>query len=143
MILPYQWTWGLDTAGDAMRIRTQVFVVEQRVPAEIELDDWDSQAWHLVAYDAHNPVGTLRLFVDETGQWCVGRMAIQKDYRGLGYGRLLLSQALVRAKELVVPSLLLHAQVQAQGFYQKLGFMGFGEVFEEAGIPHQLMRLDF
>ncbi len=124
-----------------MQVRTEVFVVEQQVPAEIELDEHDPQAWHLVAYLEGEPVGTLRIFADATGQWYLGRMAVMAAQRGQGLGRLLLTEALTKARELRVPSLEIHAQTHALDFYAKLGFVAFGEVFMEAGIPHQMMVL--
>ncbi len=124
-----------------MMIRTQVFVIEQQVPAEIELDHWDAVAWHLLAYQKNQPIGTLRLFVDTQGQGCLGRMAVRAACRGQGFGHLLLTEALIQAQRLAFTSLLIHAQCQAAGFYRKVGFLPFGEIFMEAGISHQLMRL--
>jgi len=130
------WTWGLDPLGLAMLIRSEVFVVEQRVPPELELDDQDSRAWHLVAQCDGDPLGTLRLFADAQGDWFIGRMAVRAPYRGQGFGRLLMETALAKAQALGVQRITIHAQTHAMLFYEKLGFVAYGEEFMDAGIPH-------
>ncbi|WP_287129435.1 GNAT family N-acetyltransferase [Candidatus Cyanaurora vandensis] len=137
--LRLNWTWGLDSGGIALTIRTAVFVIEQQVPPELELDAQDTQAWHLVAHLGQEPVGTLRVFRDEQGQWTIGRMAVQAGLRGRGYGRQLMIAALDYARELNASTVTLHAQVQAIPFYEKLGFHAHGEVFLDADIPHRHM----
>lgn len=130
------WTWGLDPLGMAMQIRTEVFVVEQQVPPALELDEYDPRAWHLVARCDGNPLGTLRLFSNDQGDWLIGRMAVRAPYRGQGYGRLLMETALEKAQALGVRRITLHAQTHALAFYDKLGFVAYGEEFMDAGIPH-------
>jgi len=137
--LAFNWSWGLDPQG--LAIRTAVFVEEQAVPPELERDEQDDIAWQLVAYGDQLPLGTLRIFQEPDGQWYLGRMAILKPWRGLGYGSLLIQAAQAKALELKAPALHIHAQVQAMPFYAKQGFQPYGETFMEAGILHQMMVL--
>lgn len=118
------------------RVRQQVFVVEQKVPSELEWDGEDEGSHHLLAMDANaEPIGTARLL--PTGQ--VGRMAVLKDWRGRGVGSAMLNQLLDIRSE--TSPLFLNAQVHAVSFYKRLGFHPVGEVFDEAGIDH--VRMEF
>lgn len=125
---------------DALRaVREPVFVVEQHVPLDEEWDDLDPLSQHVLARDAAGrPIGTGRL----TPQHKVGRMAVLKDWRGRGVGAAILQALLDRARDLGYPSLTLHAQTHALGFYAGFGFEPFGEEFDEAGIRHRAMRLE-
>ena len=130
----------------AMAVRIEVFVGEQRVPVEIERDELDPLAWHLMALEGSEVVGTGRLVETETpagerGRWGrVGRMAIRAAYRGRGVGAMLLAALEERARAMGLGAILLHAQIRAEGFYAKAGYVRHGAVFEEAGIEHQEMR---
>jgi predicted GNAT family N-acyltransferase len=121
---------------DACAVRHAVFVVEQNVPPEIELDEFDPVSVHAVAYDGDGRVlGTGRLLPDGH----IGRMAVHRHARGRGVGARLL-QALVDAGEAAGHArLVLNAQVHARGFYEAHGFVVEGEPFIEAGIPHVTM----
>lgn len=121
---------------DAKPIRFQVFVDEQRVPAEIELDEHDASCVHALAYDDGKPIGTGRLLPDGH----IGRMAVLKAWRGRGAGRALLRALMDAARLRGDREVLLSAQVHAAGFYRAEGFEPEGPVYEEAGIPHQAMR---
>ncbi len=127
--------------GDAERIRSvreRVFIIEQGVPEHLEWDGQDAQALHLLAETASGfAIGTARLLPGGR----LGRMAVLPAYRGAGVGAALLQQALVLAQRQGVSRISLHAQVQVVGFYQRFGFHAVGELFEEAGIPHQAMQL--
>ena len=123
---------------DLRAVREPVFVVEQQVPLELEWDELDPKCRHVIARDdAHRPIGTGRL----TPEHKIGRMAVLKEWRGRGVGEALLLALIEQARELGLPEVSLHAQVDAIGFYEKFGFEGYGERFEEAGIQHQSMRL--
>jgi predicted GNAT family N-acyltransferase len=123
---------------DLRSVREPVFVVEQKVPLELEWDELDPQCRHVIARDdAHRPIGTGRL----TPEHKIGRMAVLKEWRGRGVGEALLLALIEQARELGLPEVSLHAQVDAIGFYEKFGFVPYGERFEEAGIQHQSMRL--
>lgn len=125
--------------AELLAVRFAVFVEEQGVPAEIEEDDQDPAATHLLARDAHGTaVGCGRLLPGGV----IGRMAVLADHRGHGIGGRLLQELLAIAAGAGLSRLTLHAQCSAQGFYHRAGFRPVGPVFEEAGIPHQKMVRD-
>lgn len=120
---------------EALRaVRTKVFVEEQGITPEIEFDHLDPICHHLLARDSlGQPIGTARLTPDGR----IGRMAVLAEYRGRGVGASLLRGLLEKARHLGIETVTAHAQIAALGFYQRLGFAVEGEVFSEAGIPHQ------
>jgi len=123
---------------DLRSIREPVFVVEQQVPIEEEWDALDPKCQHVIARDAQNqPIGTGRL----TPENKIGRMAVLPQWRGKGVGEALLMALIDKARELGLREVTLNAQVGALGFYEKFGFIPYGERFDEAGIEHQAMRL--
>jgi len=123
----------------ARPVRERVFIDEQRVPRELEWDEWDESCDHAVAIDsAGKAIGTARLLPDGR----IGRMAVLKERRGKGVGAALLHAMLDRARERSMALAVLHAQVQAAGFYRRFGFRERGEEFLEAGIPHVEMTLE-
>jgi predicted GNAT family N-acyltransferase len=123
----------------ARRIREAVFVAEQGVPVEIELDEWDERSEHALAYDAAgNAIGTGRLLPDGH----VGRMAVVRAARGQGVGGLLLEALVERARARGMRRVALNAQTHAVPFYARFGFAVEGEAFIEAGIPHVAMTRD-
>jgi predicted GNAT family N-acyltransferase len=122
--------------ADLRAVREQVFVLEQKVPLELEWDELDPKCRHVIARDAGNqPIGTGRLTPEHT----IGRMAVLPAWRGKGVGAALLQTLLERAQDLGWTEVSLHAQVSAIGFYRRHGFTEVGEVYEEAGIPHRTM----
>lgn len=122
----------------AFAIRMRVFVREQGVPPEIELDDDDRRARHFIALASNRVVGTARLVLRRDSAK-IGRMAVLKSFRHQGVGAKLLKQAVAAARRLGARQIYLHAQVPVIGFYEKLGFVCVGPVFQEAGIPHRKM----
>ncbi|MBL0418797.1 YbgC/FadM family acyl-CoA thioesterase [Ramlibacter sp. AW1] len=130
--------------GEAARaLRTRVFVEEQRVPQELEWDELDAQALHVVALNRlGQPVGTARLLQAGAGVAKIGRMAVHRGLRGSGLGRRLMGTLLQAAEERGDTRVLLHAQRTAEGFYERLGFRTSGEPFDEAGIPHVQMAAE-
>ena len=129
--------WHHDNA-DIRMIRERVFVVEQRVPAHEEWDDQDELSAHLLARTAkRDAVGTGRLQPDGK----ITRMAVLEDWRGKGVGEALLEALIVAAVRQGAAIPWLHAQVSAIGFYERFGFATDGNPFDEAGIPHCLMRM--
>ncbi|MBQ0724630.1 MAG: GNAT family N-acetyltransferase [Cycloclasticus sp.] len=126
----------LTTKHLAKPIRLSVFVKEQGVPANIELDPLDPDCQHFIALDEQaRPIATARLGV--TGK--LGRMAVLKAYRRKGAGRLLLDAVNVYAISQGLHRLTCHAQTEAAGFYKKQGFVTTGMPFQEAGIEHLKM----
>ena len=134
---------GWDALGaDASALRQSVFVAEQGIPAELELDAADAQALHVVAYNRlGQPLGTGRLLVHAPGVGRIGRMAVLASVREAGIGRPLLDRLVQLARERGDREVILHAQSSAIGFYDRAGFLPRGEAFEEAGIVHQEMAL--
>ena len=124
----------------AYSIRTRVFVKEQGVPEEIELDDDDQRAVHFLAFIDGKAVGTARVVIRH-GNAKIGRMAVLKKYRRRGIGMRLLKRTIAIAKQQNAKTIYLHAQVSVIGFYQAMNFRCIGPVFNEAGIPHRKMLL--
>ena len=126
-----------EARAKASPIRFTVFVEEQRVPIEIEWDDQDAESLHVLAYSgAGDAIATGRLLPDGH----IGRMAVLKEWRGKGVGGAILERLIGVARERGDKEIELFAQTHALEFYRRHGFAEHGEVFEEAGIPHQAMR---
>ena len=121
---------------EASRIRTTVFVIEQGVPAHVEMDGRDATCVHALAYVEGRAVGTGRLLPDGH----IGRMAVMKESRASGVGAAILACLVAEARRRGMKEVALSAQTHALGFYRKHGFREVGAIFEEAGIPHQEMR---
>lgn len=129
-------SWG-EAQREASGIRLAVFVEEQRVPMEMEMDEFDSQCVHALAYSpAGEAIGTGRLLPDGH----IGRMAVLKAWRGRGAGGAILQSLVAAARARGDREVVLSAQAHAVPFYRKHGFAAEGDVYEEAGIPHQAMR---
>jgi len=122
--------------SQAAPIRVAVFVEEQGVPPDLEMDEMDAQCLHALAFQGERAVGTGRLLPDGH----IGRMAVLKEFRGQGVGGAVLAKLMGAAKSRGDREVLLSAQVHAVPFYREYGFEVFGEVYQEAGIPHQDMR---
>ena len=121
----------------AKRIRFSVFVEEQRVPADLEMDENDAASLHALAYADGRAIGTGRLLPDGH----IGRIAVLREWRGRGAGKAMLRKLIDAARERGHREVALSAQVHALEFYRAEGFEPEGAVYEEAGIPHQAMRL--
>ena len=136
MVLVRTGGWA-ELGGDARRIRTEVFLQEQRIPAEMEWDDADAVALHAVAYNRlGQAVATGRLLQQGPGVARIGRMAVQRALRGSGVGRQVLQALVAAATARGDRQAMLHAQRSAEDFYLGLGFQPRGDAFEEAGIAH-------
>ncbi len=122
----------------ARKIRYAVFVEEQKVPEELEYDEYESVCHHYLAFIGDVAVGTCRWRHTSKGIK-LERFAVLQQHRGRGLGDLLVRHVLNEVIPLGV-DVYLHAQVQVAGFYKNLGFTAYGERFEEAGIGHYLMR---
>jgi len=119
-------------------IRTEVFVDEQNVPLEEELDEFDPRCDHVLARDAAgHPIGTARM----RGDGHIGRIAVVRRWRKRGIGSQLVRALLDAARELGLDRVDLDSQVQAIGFYETLGFEVKSGIFMDAGIPHRNMTL--
>ena len=126
---------------DAVRIRHQVFVVEQGVPLSREIDKDEAHCIHFVLYsDKKEPQGTVRLLPLENGKMKLQRMAILSEYRHQGLGKILIEEAENFAKNQGYNTILLGAQSTAETFYEKLGYTAYGDPSEDAGMPHIYMK---
>ncbi|MDE1927068.1 MAG: YbgC/FadM family acyl-CoA thioesterase [Burkholderiaceae bacterium] len=122
---------------DAARVRTAVFVQEQRIPREMEVDDADGAALHAVAYNRLGlPVATGRLTRCAPGVGQIGRMAVDRALRGSQLGQRVLQALTDSARERGDREVLLHAQRSAEGFYTRAGYAVRGDPFDEVGIAH-------
>ncbi|MCK6395305.1 MAG: GNAT family N-acetyltransferase [Zoogloea sp.] len=128
-------TWP-ELAERAAPIRFRVFVDEQGVPVEMELDEFDPLSCHALALVGEQAVGTGRLLPDGH----IGRMAVDAGWRGHGVGAALLGALIDEALSRGLPVLALSAQTHALGFYARFGFEPVGPEYEEAGLPHQAME---
>jgi predicted GNAT family N-acyltransferase len=128
------WT---EAAPLAMPLRERVFVVEQGVPADLELDEYDAVSCHAVASDEHGAVvATGRLLPDGH----VGRMAVEPAWRNRGVGGCVLEALAEEGCRRGMRRIVLNAQVKAIPFYCRHGFVAEDETFIEAGIEHQAMH---
>jgi len=131
--------FGSDLMREAFGVRFEVFVDEQGVPRELEMDEFDPSATHLVAVRDGQVVGTLRM-LDHEGAAKIGRVAVRSAARRIGIGARLMERAAAIALERGFAEIILHAQVAVAGFYRRLGYVEEGDLFDEAGIPHIAMR---
>jgi predicted GNAT family N-acyltransferase len=121
----------------AAPVRHAVFVDEQKVPAQMEVDELDPLSLHALAFDgAGRVLGTGRLLPDGH----IGRMAVLRQARGNGVGSALLAALMQAARARGDHEVALSAQTHAIAFYERYGFVAEGEEYDDAGIPHRLMR---
>lgn len=117
-------------------VRETVFVLEQHVPQDMEIDDDDPRSAHVLARTGDGaPIGAGRLAPGGR----IGRMAVLSAWRGRGVGSMLLGTLIDMARARRMASVCLHAQHDAIPFYLQHGFASEGEAFEEAGIQHVTM----
>jgi predicted GNAT family N-acyltransferase len=125
----------------ALALRHEVFVDEQGVPPELEIDEHDTTALHLVALDDGRIVGTCRLVDDAAARRAkFGRLVVALDARGGGIGRALLDEAERRARALGRERMVLTAQTSAMSLYERAGYTARGDAFLDAGIEHMTME---
>jgi predicted GNAT family N-acyltransferase len=127
-----------DELAEAFSIRRQVFIIDQNVPEEIEMDEFDKVAQHALAYWNEIPVGTARWRHTDKGAK-LERFAVLKDYRKIGIGKALVEFILKQLES--VEMVYLSAQEPVIQFYEKFSFECIGERFFEANIPHRQMIL--
>lgn len=128
-----------DLGNLGLALRREVFVHEQHVPPEEEFDAYDLTATHVVALDDGNVVGTLRiLFLDEHVKF--GRVVVAASARGRGIATRLMRFAMDHAAARGETRFYLTAQTDKLALYKKLGFVAFGEEFQDGGMPHLAMK---
>ncbi len=124
----------------AFEVRKQVFVEEQGIPEDLELDEYDMEAMHMVAKDGERIVGTARVLFLAASQAKLERMAILKPFRHRGIGKGIISFLDEEFKNRGIKQVVLHAQCSAVNFYKSCGFEESGSPFWEAGIKHVKMQ---
>ena len=124
----------------AKAIRIRVFVHEQGVPMEEEMDEADTDAVHALALLGTLPVGTGRLLILPDGEAQIGRMAVDLPHRRAGVGALIMERLEQEARRLGLTQATLHAQTYVKAFYTRHGYAEEGNLFMEAGIEHISMR---
>ncbi len=120
-------------------IRFRVFVDEQSVPPEIELDEYDAVATHAIAIDGNEAIATGRMYLED-GMAHIGRMAVDQPHRRRGVGGVVLRFLEDEARSQGAPEIVLHAQDYVKAFYASHGYTEHGDTFMEAGILHVEMR---
>lgn len=122
---------------EAKNIRIEVFMKEQGF--ENEFDDIDDISFHIVVFDEERPIGTCRFF-KENNHYTIGRVAVLKKYRNLHIGNSLLESAENEIKKLHGDLIVVHAQVRIRSFYEKQGYIQFGQIDDDEGVPHVWMK---
>ncbi len=121
-------------------LRALVFICEQKVPPEIETDEEDERAIHIIAEENGEIVGCARVIITENDAH-IGRLAVKKAFRGKGIGSAICKFMIELCQKEGCSRIWLNSQLQAVGFYEKLGFKQKGETFWEAGIEHIEMEI--
>ncbi len=138
-----QWVDHASTAEmeQCYAVRLEVFVQEQSVPLELEIDEADITAKHALALIDGEPAGTARLLIDTLGpgQAKIGRVAVRTKFRGQGLASKLMALLEMKAKDLGQSQITLDAQVSVIPLYEKLGYEAYGPIFDDAGIDHRKM----
>ncbi|WP_392565731.1 GNAT family N-acetyltransferase [Utexia brackfieldae] len=124
---------------DALAVRYAVFIEEQGFEPELEIDEYDNTALHVVGYIDNQPICVARLIFKESDRVKVGRVAVLKAYRSLGLGNDIMNYLIDYAKKNHVKEFALSAQLHAKNFYLKLGFVTQGEIYLEEGVEHIYM----
>ena len=124
----------------AIAVRFRVFVAEQSIPPEEELDAADATATHAIALYQGKAVGTGRLVLNDSSQAQIGRMAVDVAWRRKGIGAQILEFLEQSARNQGINRCVLHAQDYVKGFYAAHGYQEHGEPFLEVDIPHVEMR---
>lgn len=124
---------------DCLDVRMKVFVQEQKVPADLEIDELEEECVHFILYNEDGtPAGTGR-YREVDGYGKAERICVMSDVRQKGSGRMIMSAIEDYARSRSMKKVKLHAQVQAIPFYEKLGYQVVSDVFMDADIPHKTM----
>ncbi len=117
-------------------VRRRVFIVEQAIDPDLEVDGMDGECIHCLIEIDGEPIATGRMLPDGH----IGRLAVIKSHRGKGHGMKVLMTLIDRARQVGLSSVYLHSQYHARDFYTKAGFVEKGRIFQEAGIDHIMME---
>ncbi len=137
-----KWYYGLEGHRLAKPLRDEVFVSEQKYPAHLEDDDYESVAWHYVVEQDGETVASGRLIKLEEGVWKLGRIAVRKSVRGTGLGSKVTRALIDKAKLLGSKTIKISAQTHAVSFYEKFGFAIAGVEFMDENLPHVDMEMN-
>ena len=138
-----KWILGItdDELAQIHEIRRTVFIVEQSIAEEDEIVPWEDEvSQHLIIYEGDVAVATGRVLSHE-GKFILGRVAVLKEHRGKGYGKLAVVELIEKALTMGAAEIEIHAQSYLVEFYQGFGFEICSEEYEEAGIMHFTMVL--
>lgn len=126
-----------DNIVDVYTIRSKVFIHEQKISPEVEYDNKDGEAFHILIYDTDKPVATGRLII-ENNQYIIGRISVLKEERKNGYGGLVVKMLVRKAFNLGADKVIVHAQVSAVEFYKKVGFVAVSDEYieQQTSIKH-------
>lgn len=139
--MEYRWyQYSDDGIQDAFEIRRQVFCGEVGFSEEYEFDDGDKTALHLVCYRDGRAVCTARILAEGSGVWHFGRLCAPADLRGKGHGGAAVKRAVEKCRRLGAKKVILGAKYDKKGFYEHLGFVSYGDIYSEEGIPHIMMK---
>lgn len=130
-----------DDLEKVIDIRKNVFIKEQNVPLDIEIDGLDPEAEHFIVYLGNEPIGCARIRANRNSAK-LERIAIIKRYRGKGFGTKLTNFLIDYCKKKDFQEIILHSQTYVSDFYKKIGFKPSGKTFFEADIEHMEMYLD-
>ncbi len=130
----------LESIIESQKIRNEVFVQEQGIPIELDLDGWDDNSYHILAYDNNQVVGVARLALTENNKAVLARVAVLKEYRGLKIAPKLVKALLTKAENLRIKKIDIHPHEHLKGFYESFGFK-YIEKSEVVG-NHQLLKME-
>jgi len=125
--------------SDVFYVRREVFVNEQQVSEDVEFVGDDGECIHLVMYDDGNPVATGRVLVGDD-DFKIGRVATLKSHRGRGIASNVIQSLVGVCNVMGSKRQYVHAQVSARAFYEKLGFVAYGDEVDVAGVTHIAME---
>lgn len=132
---------GLEKGNPGYEIRQTVFVEEQGFDPNLEFDQKDQSAFHVLVLKNDIPVAIGRFFTMDDGITCyLGRIAVRKAYRGQQIGAYILGQLEQECRKRGAAFAMLGAQLHARGFYEKMGYTAFGDVFDDCGKAHIHMK---
>lgn len=138
----FEWTTDIESSiyKDSLALRTKVFVEEQKVPVELEIDELESKTIHVVGYNHQHAIATARIYEKSPHTYKVQRVAVDSELRGQKVGMQLMQEVERYVSSLEGKAMILEAQDYAIPFYEKLGFIITDpNGFMDAGIPHHAM----
>ena len=123
-------------------LREEIFVKGQNVPLERDVDGDDDKCNHVLMYYNSEPIGVMRLYSLGNDKMKLQRVGVLSKYRGLKLGEKMMKFVLDELIKSGVKAFILGSQCTVIGFYEKLGFKVYGDVYIDAGIEHKDMILE-